>query len=108
MNDPLNARRAAGYEITLVPEIPRIIDDDNIMMAPGPRKIPVSILNDNHFEELVFPYLFPTGKFGYKVKHKVPLSLVKYFNQQLLNFWQSFVLDADYIFLRDQLLSNII
>ena len=108
VDDPLNARRAAWYETTLVPEILRIIEDDNVIMAPGQGKTPVSVLNDHHCEELAFPYLFPTRKFGYKVKHEIPLSPVKFFNQRLLNFRQSFPSDADYIFLQDQLLSNII
>ena len=98
MDDPLNAHRAAGYETTLVPEIPRIIEDDNVIMVPGQGKTPVSILNDDHCEELAFPYLFPTGNFGYKVKCEVLLSPVKYFNQRLLNFRQNFASDADYIF----------
>ena len=95
---PLNAHRAAGYETTLVPEIPRIIEDDNVIMGPGKGKTPVSVLNDNHSEELAFPYLFPTEKFGYKVKREIPFSPVKYFNQRLLNFRQSFASDADYMF----------
>ena len=107
-DDPLNAHRAAGYETTLVPEIPRIIEDDNVIMGPGKGKTPVSVLNDNHSEELAFPYLFPTEKFGYKVKREIPFSPVKYFNQRLLNFRQSFASDADFIFLQDKLLSNII
>ena len=98
MDDPLNAHRAAGYETTLVPEIPRIIEEDNVIMAPGQGKTPVSILNDDHCEELAFPYLFPTGMFGYKVKREVPLSPVRYFNQRLSNFRQSFASDADYTF----------
>ena len=85
-DDPLNAHRAAGYETTLVPEISRIIEDDNVIMAPGQGKTPVSVLNGDHCEELAFPYLFPTGMFGYKVKREILLSLVKYFNQRLLNF----------------------
>ena len=81
MDDPLNADRTAGYETTLVPEIPRIIEDDNAIMIPGYGKTPVSILNDDHCEELAFPYLFPTGRFDFKVKREVPFSPVKYFNQ---------------------------
>ena len=88
VDDPLNAHRAAGYETTLVPEIPRIIEDDNVIMAPDQVKILVSVLNDDHCEELAFPYLFPTGKFGYKVKREIPLSPVKYFNQRLLSQMQ--------------------
>ena len=74
------------------------LEDDNVVMVPDQGKTLISILNDDHYEELVFPYLFPTGKFGYKVKREVPLSPVKYFNQGLLNFRQSFASDADYIF----------
>ena len=55
-------------------------------------------MNDDHCEELVFPYLFPTGRFGYKMKPEVPLSPVKYFNQRLLNIRQSFASDADCTF----------
>ena len=73
VDDALNAHWAAGYETTLVPEIPRIIEDDNVIMAPGQGKSPVSILIDDQCEELAFPYLFPTGRFGYKVKREVPL-----------------------------------
>ena len=60
--------------------------------------MPKSILNDEYYEELSFPHLFPTGKFGYKVRRKVTLSPVKYFNQRLLNYSQKFASDTDYIF----------
>ena len=71
----MNTHRALKYETTLIPEIPRIIEDDNVIMAAGQGKTPVSVLNDDHCEELAFPYLFLTGKFGYKVKHEMPLPL---------------------------------
>ena len=86
MDGPLNADRAAEYETTLVPEIPRMIEDDNVIMAPPQSKTPVSILYDDHCEELALPYLLPTGRFGYNVEREFPLSPVKYFNQRLLNF----------------------
>ena len=81
MDDPLNLHRAATNEATLIPEIPGIIDEDNITIAPGQGKTPLSILHDDYCEKLAFPYLFPTEKFGYKLKREVPLSPVKYFNQ---------------------------
>ena len=56
-------------------------------------------MNHDQCEELAFPYLLPTLKFDYKVKREVPLCPVKYFNQRLLNFRQSFASNADYIFL---------
>ena len=80
-DDKTNAHRATGYETTLVPEIPRIIEDDNVIMVPGQGKNSVSVLNYDHCEGLTFPYFFPIGKFGYKVKREIPLSLVKYFNE---------------------------
>ena len=81
LDDPLNLHRAAANEATLIPEIPGIIDEDNITIAPGQGKTPLSILHDDYCEKLAFPYLFPTEKFGYKLKREVPLSPVKYFNQ---------------------------
>ena len=71
-------------------------------MAPDHGKTLVSILIDDHCEMLVFWHLFPTRKFDYKVKREVSLSPVKYFNQQLLSFRQSFGSDADHIFLQVQ------
>ena len=94
LDDPLNLHRVAASETTLISEIPSILGEDNITIAPGHGKTPLSILHDDYCEELAFPYLFPTGKFGYKVKWEVPLSPVKYFNQWLLNFEQTFASDA--------------
>ena len=73
------------------------MEKDNVKMAQGQGKTPVSVLNDDNCKELAFPYFFPTGKFGYKVKREMPLSPVEYFNQQLLNFRQSFASDVDCI-----------
>ena len=53
---------------------------------------------DEKCEELAHPFLFPTGKFGYRVKRDIKLSPVKYFNQRLLNYKQKFASDSDYIF----------
>lgn len=77
-------------------------------MAPGKGKTPVSILNDDHCEELEFSFLSPKINFGYKVKRKVPLSPVNYFNPYLLNFSHSFASDVHHIALQVQLLSNIV
>ena len=56
--------RTASNETTLISEIPNIINEENITIAPGQRKKPVSILSDEFCEEQAFPYLLPTGKFG--------------------------------------------
>ena len=52
MDDPLNADKATGYETTLFPQIPRIIEDDHVIMATGQGETPVSVLNGDHCEEL--------------------------------------------------------
>ena len=108
LDDPLNLHRVAANETTLISEIPGIIDEDNITIAPGQGKTLLSIVRDDYCEELAFPYLLPTGKFGYKVKQEVPFSPVSYFNQRLLNFKQTFASDADFIFLVGPLLNSII
>ena len=96
--DHLSKDRVASNETALISEIPSIVDNENLIVAPGQGKTPVSIASDELCEELAFPYLFPSGKFGYKVDREVSLSPVKYFNQRLLNFKQNFASDADYIF----------
>ena len=45
-----------------------------------------------------FTYLFPDGKFGYKVERDIAISPVKYFNQGQLIYTQKFAGDADYTF----------
>ena len=47
---------------------------------------------------MAHPYLFTTGKFGYKMKRDIPISPSKYFNQTLLNYLEKFAPDSDYIF----------
>ena len=66
-------------------------------MAPDEGKKPRSMLTDKYCEELAHPYLFPAGKFGYKVQ-EIRLTPVKYFNRRLLNYTQNFSSDSDYIF----------
>ena len=41
---------------------------EEINIAPGGEKQPYLLLTDENCEPLVFPYLFATGKFGYKVQ----------------------------------------
>ena len=54
--DPLKMHRTASNEITLVSEIPNIINNKNNIIAPGQRKTPVSILSDEFCEEQAFPF----------------------------------------------------
>ena len=52
---------------------------------------------------MAHPYLFPIGKFGYKVKRDVPLAPSKYFNQQLMNYSQEFPSDPEVLAMVKQL-----
>ena len=96
--DPGNLDRTATAEASLISEVLHLVDENKIILAPGQNETPLSILSDDHCEELAFPHLFPGGKFGYRVEREVPLSPVKYFNQRHLNFKQILAADPDYIF----------
>ena len=80
--DPLSMHRDGSNEIAPVSEIPYIINDENVIIAPGQRKIPISILNDEFFEEHACPYLLAKGKFGYEAPRDIPISPARYFNQR--------------------------
>ena len=90
--------RTGSNETALVSEIPSIIKDEKVIIAPVQGKKPVSILNDEFCEEQAFPYLLPKGKFGSKAPRDIPISPAQYFNQRLLNFNQCFASDAGHIF----------
>ena len=66
VEDPLSMHRTGSNEASLVSKIPSMINDENVIIAPAQGKKPVSILNDEFCEDQAFPYLLPTGKFGYK------------------------------------------
>ena len=53
VEDPLNMHRTATNETTLISEIPNIINEENIIIAPGQGKTPVSILGDEFCGKLV-------------------------------------------------------
>ena len=72
--DPLNMYRIASNETTLVSEIPNMINEENVIIAPEQGKIPVSILRDKFCEHQAFPHLLPKSKFSYNVPRDIPLS----------------------------------
>ena len=98
VEDPLNMHRAASNETTLVSEIPNIINDKNVIIAPGQGKKLVSILSNEFSKEQALPYLLYKGKLGYNAPRDISISPARYFNQQLLNFNYYFTSDAYYIF----------
>ena len=59
-----------------------------LLVAAGEGKKPLSLISNTHWNELAHPHLFQTGKFGFIVIRKIPLSSSKYFDQRLLNFSQ--------------------
>jgi len=96
-DNPLDNERVNSGEMCVVPNIYN--EGQNLLdIAPGENKTPESFFNDDFCEEQAFPYLFPKGRFGYKIARAVKLSPVKYFNQRLLNYTQRFPSNADYIF----------
>ena len=56
---------------------------------------------------MAHPHLFPTGKFGYKVKRKFHVTPSKYFNQRLLHYSQKFASDTGYIFFTHDVMRKI-
>ena len=101
VEDTLNMHRTALNETTLVSQIPKLVIEENAIIASRQAKT-VSSLNDEFCEQKEFP----KGKFGYKAPRDIPISPAPYFNQRLLNFNQYFAslnlfilcTDADYLF----------
>ena len=96
-DDPLNEYRTNSEETCFIPNIYNC-ETGILDIAPGEGKRPQAIFDDEYCEEQAFPYLFPTGRFGYNVSRQVKLSPVRYFNQRLLNYTQHFSSDSNYIF----------
>ena len=91
--------RVASNKTTLISNFPNADSEESIIsIAPGEGQRPMSVLNDDYYEELAHPHLFPKSKFGYKVERDIPLSPSKYFHQRFLNYTQQFSSDSDYIF----------
>ena len=107
-NDHLDQYKYVANETCLVSVSPQSqMENECINIAPGEGRQPKSILNYQFYEELSFPHLFPTGKFGYKVKRNINLRPVKYFTLRLLHFSQKFASDADYTFLCKQCFAKL-
>ena len=57
--------------------MPQEVDKGGVVsVAPGEGKKLMLIIKDKYCEELAFPHLFPTGKYGYKGQWDIPLSPV--------------------------------
>ena len=77
-----------------------ISSDTNLILnyAPGENKRPKSFHSDENSEELSFPQLLPSGKFGFSMARKEKLSLKKYFQTRILCHDIRFASNIEYIF----------
>ena len=106
--NPLDTLRVASNKTTLISNFPNADSEESIIsIAPGEGQRPMSVLNDDYYEEPAHPHLFPKGKFGYKVERDIPLSPSKYFHQRFLNYTQQFSSDSDYIFFAHSFLQQL-
>lgn len=80
---------------------PKDLCKDNEMIltvAPGEGKKPISFEVDKQVEELTFPQLFPTGRFGFSMQREKQVSTKKYFQARLFNADGRFARNIEYIF----------
>ena len=97
-DDPSSKLRGLNYE-TCVQTVDPTVDVDKILnIAPGENKRPIHILMDESFEEMAFPHLLPTGKFGWKYERPLKLTPKKYFQRRLLDADPRFAQDIEYLF----------
>ena len=84
--NPLAQFQTPSAETTITTEIPTLDElEEGIVIALGEDQKPLSILHDDYCEEMAHPHLFPTGKFGHKVKRKFHLTPSKNFSYIIHN-----------------------
>ena len=81
--------------------------EQEIAIAPGEVKQPISVLNGKFCEELAHLHLFPSCRYDYQIEREIPLSPSEYFNRRLLHYRQKFAADSDYIFFAHSLLQKV-
>ena len=69
-----------------------------LSIAPGEGKHPLGLESDEHSEELSFPQLFPSGKFGFTAQRPRKLTIKKYFQARLLHADGRFARNIAYLF----------
>ena len=70
--------------------------EQELTIAYGEGKQPISVRNDKFCEELAHRHVFPSGRYGYQIEREIPLSPSKYFNHRLLHYSQKFAADSNY------------
>ena len=58
-DNSLDELRVGSTETMLISTIPYSIEEENVIIAPGENKKPLSMLMDQYCEEFAFPYLLP-------------------------------------------------
>jgi hypothetical protein len=86
------------YDSCLQPKDISADKDFLLNLAPGEGRRPIGMFADKHSEEMAFPTLFPSGTFGFGCQRERPISLVKYFNQRILNCDNRFAASIEYLF----------
>ena len=98
-NEDENSKlRGLPFDSCLQPKA--VTADTNLMLnvAPGEGKKPEPFEKDQNSEELSFPHLFPSGKFGYSMQRQSKISMKKYFQTRILNSDGRFSKSIEYIF----------
>ncbi|WAR12577.1 hypothetical protein MAR_026757 [Mya arenaria] len=80
-----NRSKLSGIPFDLCVQPKDIVDESVLSIAHGEGKRPISFAQDKYAEEMAFPQLFPTGKFGLSHERPTKLSMKKYFQDRLLN-----------------------
>ena len=75
-DNPLDELRVGSTETMLISTILYSIAEENVIIAPGENKKPLSMLMDQYCEEFAFPYLLPRGRFGYNVERDVQANIL--------------------------------
>ena len=73
-------------------------DAQTYSVAPAEGQKPISIMMDEHFEEMANPDKFCLGKGGFSTERPRKITYRKYFNQRLLDVDGRFARDMDYLF----------
>ena len=93
----------------LLPRYHLTVSQNEIKIAPGEGKQPISVLNNKFCEEPAHLHTncIPSSRYGYQIQREIPLSPSKYFNQRLLHYIQKFAAESDYIFFADSALQKV-
>ena len=77
---------------------PNVSTDNVLNVAPAEGQRPTKYFNEQNWEALAFPKLFPTGKFTFNHQREKSLRKKKYFSARLLNKDGRFAETSEYIF----------